>query len=80
MNPYYAAMPSKKQTRNNGFPSGNGGFRRFHSTAACGSYDMQAFGGGSYREGTEVEIAAVAYEGYMFEKWTDSNTQNPPSR
>ena len=37
----------------------------------------EAFGGGSYREGTEVEIAAVAYEGYMFEKWTDGNTQNP---
>ena len=38
----------KKHTRNNGFPSGNGGFRRFHSAAACGSYDMQAPSAAAY--------------------------------
>ena len=37
----------------------------------------QAFGSGTYREGTEVQIAAVAFGGYMFEKWQDGNTQNP---
>ena len=37
----------------------------------------QAFGGGSYQEGSEIQIAAVAYNGYMFEKWQDGNTQNP---
>ncbi len=37
----------------------------------------QAFGGGSYREGTEVQIAAVAFGGYMFEKWQDGNIENP---
>ncbi len=37
----------------------------------------QAFGGGTYQEGREVDIAAVAFSGYMFEKWQDGNTQNP---
>ena len=37
----------------------------------------QAFGGGSYQEGSEIQIAAVAFNGYMFEKWQDGNTQNP---
>ena len=37
----------------------------------------QAFGGGSYSEGSEIQIAAVPYSGYMFEKWQDGNTQNP---
>jgi len=37
----------------------------------------QAFGGGTYDSGTSVEISAVANPGYMFEKWSDNNTQNP---
>ena len=37
----------------------------------------QAFGGGSYQEGSEIQIAAVAFSGYMFERWQDGNTQNP---
>ena len=37
----------------------------------------QAFGGGTYQEGAEVQIAAVAYGGYMFDRWNDGNTQNP---
>ena len=37
----------------------------------------QAFGGGTFQEGTEVQIAAVAFGGYMFEKWQDGNTENP---
>ncbi len=37
----------------------------------------QAFGGGSYQEGSEIQIAAVALGGYMFEKWQDGNVENP---
>ncbi len=37
----------------------------------------QAFGGGTFQDGSEVQIAAVAFNGYMFEKWHDGNTQNP---
>ena len=37
----------------------------------------QAFGGGTYAEGEVIEISAVAFEGYAFERWNDNNTQNP---
>ena len=37
----------------------------------------QAYGGGTFMEGNVIEISAVAFEGYMFEKWNDGNTQNP---
>lgn len=37
----------------------------------------QAFGGGSFQEGSEVQIAAVAFDGFMFEKWQDGNIENP---
>ena len=36
-----------------------------------------AYGGGVYNDGETVEISAVAFEGYTFEKWNDNNTQNP---
>ena len=34
-------------------------------------------GGGTYYEGAEVSIKATAVGGYMFEKWSDDNTDNP---
>ena len=39
----------------------------------------QAYGGGTFMEGEVIEISAVAFEGYVFEKWDDGNTQNPRS-
>ena len=39
----------------------------------------QAFGGGTFMEGTVIQISAMAYEGFVFEKWDDGNTQNPRS-
>ena len=34
-------------------------------------------GGGTYYEGEEVTIKATAVNGYVFEKWSDDNTDNP---
>ena len=34
-------------------------------------------GGGTYYEGTEVTIRATAVGGFVFEKWSDDNTDNP---
>ena len=34
-------------------------------------------GGGSYYEGEEVTIKATAVGGFVFEKWSDDNTDNP---
>ena len=34
-------------------------------------------GGGTYYEGAEVIIKATAVNGYVFEKWSDDNTDNP---
>lgn len=34
-------------------------------------------GGGTYPEGTEVELEAFANEGYMFTRWSDGVTENP---
>ena len=34
-------------------------------------------GGGSYPEGTEITIEAIANEGYEFISWSDNNTENP---
>ena len=39
----------------------------------------QAYGGGTFMEGDVIEISAMAFEGYVFEKWDDGNTQNPRS-
>ena len=39
----------------------------------------QAYGSGNYEAGETVEISAVAYNGYVFERWNDGNTQNPRS-
>ena len=37
----------------------------------------EAFGGGSFFEGTVTQIGAVAFSGYVFTGWNDGNTQNP---
>ncbi len=37
----------------------------------------KAVGGGVFESGKEIEIAAIAYKGYTFVKWSDGNTQNP---
>ena len=37
----------------------------------------QAYGGGTFAEGTQVQISAVAFSGYAFTGWQDGNTQNP---
>ncbi len=34
-------------------------------------------GGGTFDEGTEIEILATAYNGYQFLAWDDNNTDNP---
>lgn len=34
-------------------------------------------GGGEYRYGEQVEINAIANEGFHFDHWSDSNTDNP---
>ncbi len=36
-----------------------------------------ASGGGNYKFGTEIQIAATPNYGYKFSKWTDGNTSNP---
>lgn len=35
------------------------------------------YGAGTYAEGEEISICALANEGYEFDKWNDNNTQNP---
>ena len=37
----------------------------------------QAYGGGVYTEGAEIQITAIANDGYMFTSWSDSNIENP---
>ena len=37
----------------------------------------QAYGGGSFMEGTDIQISAMAYGGYEFQRWNDGNTDNP---
>jgi hypothetical protein len=34
-------------------------------------------GAGEYDYGTMIELTAVPYEGYQFNRWSDGNTQNP---
>ena len=37
----------------------------------------QAYGGGIFSAGQQVQIAAMANSGYTFSHWNDSNTENP---
>ena len=37
----------------------------------------EAFGGGNYKFGTQIEISAVPKYGYKFTKWSDGNVDNP---
>jgi len=52
--------------------------QRYDITVVSADETMgQAYGGGNFVEGTEIEISAVANEGYFFTGWSDGNTQNP---
>jgi uncharacterized repeat protein (TIGR02543 family) len=37
----------------------------------------QALGSGTYNEGAQINISAIAYTGYVFTGWSDGNTENP---
>ena len=37
----------------------------------------QVLGGGTYIDGTEVDLVAIPSDGYMFVKWNDNNVENP---
>ncbi|MBO7572131.1 MAG: C10 family peptidase [Bacteroidales bacterium] len=37
----------------------------------------EVYGGGTFDEGTEIEISATAHDGYQFLAWNDDNTDNP---
>ena len=37
----------------------------------------QVFGGGTFAQGTQTQISALAHEGYSFTGWNDGNTDNP---
>ena len=37
----------------------------------------QVLGGGTYNEGTQIQITAIANDGYVFTGWNDGNTDNP---
>ena len=37
----------------------------------------QVNGGGTFNEGTQIEISAIANPGYVFTGWNDGNTNNP---
>ena len=41
------------------------------------SYMGATYGGGTFKEGSEIEISAVANPGYFFTGWQDGNMQNP---
>jgi uncharacterized repeat protein (TIGR02543 family) len=36
-----------------------------------------AFGGGTFVEGTQIQISAVPFQGYIFTGWDDGNADNP---
>ncbi|MBO4874697.1 MAG: C10 family peptidase [Bacteroidales bacterium] len=37
----------------------------------------EVYGGGTFDEGTEIQISATAHDGYQFFAWNDDNTDNP---
>lgn len=43
----------------------------------CNSSEGSTEGGGFYPAGSTVTIQAIPNEGYIFQKWSDENTQNP---
>ncbi len=52
---------------------------QYHTvTLSSNDYSMGTVtGGGQYEHGSTVTCAAVPYNGYHFERWSDNNTQNP---
>ena len=52
--------------------------KNFTITVVSGNETMGAvLGGGTYKEGSEVQIVAVPKDGYKFSQWNDGNTDNP---
>ena len=59
-------------------PEGDGGHTNRHYTlSGTSAYTAQGTvtGGGTYSEGSRVNIAATPKSGYQFDKWSDGNTQ-----
>ena len=52
---------------------------QYHTvTLSSNDYSMGTVtGGGQYEHGSTATCAAVPYNGYHFERWSDNNTQNP---
>lgn len=52
---------------------------QYHTvTLSSNDYSMGTVtGGGQYEHGSLATCAAVPYNGYHFERWSDNNTQNP---
>ena len=52
--------------------------QQYTITVASSNDDWgQAIGGGTFNEGTQIQISAIANEGYTFTGWNDGNTDNP---
>ena len=48
-------------------------------TVQCDPDEGTVSGGGTYAAGTVVEVQAFPLKGYVFDRWSDNNTQNPRS-
>ncbi|MBQ3709344.1 MAG: choice-of-anchor J domain-containing protein [Bacteroidales bacterium] len=48
-------------------------------TVQCNPAEGAVTGNGTYAAGTVVEVQAIPYKGYAFDRWNDGNTQNPRS-
>ncbi len=47
------------------------------TTTVAGETGGNVNGGGTYPKGTEIELVAIATQGYEFSKWEDGNKDNP---
>ena len=55
-----------------------GSMQQYTITVTSADENMgQAYGGGTFESGAQTQISAMAYEGYVFSKWNDNNTENP---
>ena len=49
----------------------------FTLTVSCNPTQGTVTGTGTYLAGSEVTVRAIPYDGYVFDRWNDGNTQNP---
>ena len=49
----------------------------FTLTVSCNPTQGAVTGNGTYNAGDIVQIQAIPYQGFIFEKWNDGNTDNP---